>query len=507
MSKSTKYRATHQGCCDELDCVSGLRNNYFEGKRLSVDSFRVEQNYLMERRRLLNRAIHGWGVVYGYQVKAGPAVGETDAGQLMIGPGLALDACGRELLETERAIELSDLIFFDENGVRIDLEKACSKIEPNGRRTPAPEWSWLLSVHYAEQLTAPVTVEDSCRCEHHRWDHTCETVRYSLRRIPWAERCRDFGCELNCDCKSGNCCDHPIPSDTPRKRGGCNCLCDHLTHLVPRADSESLCEIEESCGHVRVDLRKGLGVSLACVDLVRVDRQRCTFGETIESCGPRRLVKRNDLLYDLIRGCDLTRIIDFGWKPWHRHKSLIPHFEPIPFADFSAAFGSEGNHWSEYVTRDFWVEFSRPVRQDTLRPDCFAMTILTEERQDGWWQVFRVPIIRLDFAGYPPKPNDPKDHVRGAKIVVDGDWLEDGLRGNKTLFLGSETRVELEVRGDFIIDCNGQAVDANAVGLSPIPTGNGTPGGTFLSTFRVGPARDRRATPDDRGRRQTGVSA
>ena len=45
--------------------------------------------------------------------------------------------------------------------------------------------------------------------------------------------------------------------------------------------------------------------------------------------------------------------------------------------------------------------------------------------------------------------------------------------------------VEIEVRGDFIVDCNGQTVDANAVGLSPAPTGNGTPGGTFLSSFHV----------------------
>jgi len=49
--------------------------------------------------------------------------------------------------------------------------------------------------------------------------------------------------------------------------------------------------------------------------------------------------------------------------------------------------------------------------------------------------------------------------------------------------------VEIEVRGDFIIDCNGQAVDANAVGLSPGPTGNGTPGGTFVSRFKVDRAK------------------
>ena len=42
-----------------------------------------------------------------------------------------------------------------------------------------------------------------------------------------------------------------------------------------------------------------------------------------------------------------------------------------------------------------------------------------------------------------------------------------------------ETWVEIEVRGDFILDCNGQPVDANAVGRAAAPTGNGTPGGTL----------------------------
>ena len=127
-------------------------------------------------------------------------------------------------------------------------------------------------------------------------------------------------------------------------------------------------------------------------------------------------------------------------------------------------------------------------------PDCFAMTVMSAEREGGWWQTFRVPIIRVDTedaANFPTEPDDPPGHVRGARIVVDGSWVEDAVRGRRSLFLGSETRIEFEVRGDFIVDCNGQTVDTNAVGLSPSPTGNGTPGDRFLSTFTVAPARER----------------
>ena len=133
------------------------------------------------------------------------------------------------------------------------------------------------------------------------------------------------------------------------------------------------------------------------------------------------------------------------------------------------------------------------------------MTIMAVEREGGWWQTFRVPIVEVDTTFVPPQPGDPLDHVRSARFVVDGAWVEDGVRGRRTIFQDGKARIEIEVRGDFIIDCNGQAVDANAVGLSPSPTGNGTPGGTFLSTFRVKRAQrdaQARTIPDDDINRQ-----
>ena len=497
-------------CCTDHSCESGLKNNYFEGKRLTPDMFRVEQRYLVERRRLLNRAIHGWGVVYGYGITSAKA-------GLMIQPGLALDECGRELLQVgELSLKLDQVIVVDRNGHHLeggDREREFTAAGQASSRTgtsfePA---CWLLSVHYAEQDREPVSVKDPCHCEHHEWDRTCETVRYTLREIPCTKCCDDFPCELTCDCGTGPCCDEPVtttdakvqphaPSHKamPIKRGGCRCLCDHLTGLKPGADcGRHLCEIEEPCGLVRVDLLNV--VPLACVEIVQVDCNRWTFEEKIDACGPRRLVKRNDLLFDLIRGCDLTHIIEIGWKDLHRKQ------EAISFSHFSLSLGPDGNKEREYVTRDFWVKFSRPVRKDTLTPDCFAMTVMSGEREGGWWQTFRVPIVRVDTTVVPPETGDPGNHVRGARIVVDGAWVEDGVRGRRSVFLDSEVWVEIEVRGDFIIDCNGQPVDANAHGLSTAPTGNGAPGGTFLSSFRVAAGREA-PVQDDSSDRRKGVT-
>jgi hypothetical protein len=500
---------------------------------LTADSFRAEQKYSLERRWLLNRAIHGWGVVYGYPVKAGAVENQTARNQLNIGPGLALDICGRELLQTNHAVIVDELIVVDANNERVDLKDALSSHHYHGM-------CWLLSVHYAEALINHVTIEDSCRCEHDEWDHTCETVRYTLRPVDCDECCKDFPCELHCNCGFGRCCEEPPDyTDNPdygesqnyranrsypegqtyteqpaygeeqdltynpeqtnnhdherckaNQRGGCRCLCDHLINL-PQPECKPLCEIEESCGRVWVDLDNG--VPIACVLPTFDDCDRVTF-KKVEECGPRRLVKRNDLLFDLIRGCDLTRIIEIGWSDWHTSK------HPIKFDDFKNAFGDIGKRDPKYLTDKFWVEFSRPVREDTVRPDCFAITVLTTERGEGWWQVLRVPIVDVDTSAFPPEPSDPPNHVRGATIVVDGAWADDAIGGTCNIFKGDDTHVEVEVRGDRMVDCLGQQLDLNSIGRCPSPTGNNTPGGTFLSTFVVEPVPE----PSRRVKYQTG---
>ena len=139
-NKTTKTNQTGSRkaeCCTDLKCETGLRNKYFQGKRLTADSFRVEQEYSIDRRRLLNRAIHGWGVVYGYGI--GLYTGnDVPPGGVEIRAGLALDQCGRELLESGRALNFNELIVLDKDGKRADISEQ-----------PASD-CWLLSVHYAE---------------------------------------------------------------------------------------------------------------------------------------------------------------------------------------------------------------------------------------------------------------------------------------------------------------------------------------------------------------------
>ncbi|MEI9852770.1 MAG: phage tail protein [Sphingomonas sp.] len=75
-------------------CSPSERNRYFRGKKLTVADFELEQDYLIERRRLINRAMLGWGVIEGFGIKL------AEAG-ITVDPGMALDARGRELVACE----------------------------------------------------------------------------------------------------------------------------------------------------------------------------------------------------------------------------------------------------------------------------------------------------------------------------------------------------------------------------------------------------------------------
>ena len=68
------------------------RNRYFTGKFLTESDFADEQSYFLARHCLHNRLLHGWGIVSGLEVRA-----VADSG-LEVGPGVALDPLGRELI-------------------------------------------------------------------------------------------------------------------------------------------------------------------------------------------------------------------------------------------------------------------------------------------------------------------------------------------------------------------------------------------------------------------------
>lgn len=98
--------------CDKKDknlktCELGQfeRNNYFYGKLMTVRDFEAEQDYFNNKRFLINRMIHGIGIICGLKVEDGnseakkrPQKDKNNSWSVYLNPGVALDCCGHEIV-------------------------------------------------------------------------------------------------------------------------------------------------------------------------------------------------------------------------------------------------------------------------------------------------------------------------------------------------------------------------------------------------------------------------
>jgi hypothetical protein len=70
-----------------------MQTRFFYGQRLDVRHFESEQNYVKGKLWMLNRLVHGFGVVCGLDVQVG-----SDHQSVAVLPGVALDKAGREIV-------------------------------------------------------------------------------------------------------------------------------------------------------------------------------------------------------------------------------------------------------------------------------------------------------------------------------------------------------------------------------------------------------------------------
>jgi hypothetical protein len=94
------------GCREHGGHVVVERNRYFTGKFMAARDFAADTEYLLDRHRLHNRLLHGWGIVCGLEVHRHPRP-ECAKTWVVVTPGFALDCYGRELVpRREVAFEL-----------------------------------------------------------------------------------------------------------------------------------------------------------------------------------------------------------------------------------------------------------------------------------------------------------------------------------------------------------------------------------------------------------------
>ncbi|MDB5678534.1 hypothetical protein [Sphingomonas bacterium] len=460
-------------------CSPSERNRYFREKRLTVADFELEQGYLIGRRRLINRAMLGWGVVEGF------AIDLRETG-VAVGPGMALDTRGRELVACDpvELIAPDDVLWLGKGECGWTAGEPLAESDAKDQR----RGHYLLRAHYAEASIDGVRIDDDCggaRCE---GNHVCETVVYSLTPV---ELCPPG--LPDCPCEGDDAKLDPVWSEKPVPPGDPDIVAVHdrgphdqlVDWSLARHDPD-LCARPHltRVGHLHVALDDG--VPLACVGIA-FNCGKAHIAAPIDDHHARRLAYPNNTLFDLIRGCDLTRIQDVGWHRW-----LPRGHRRVPFDQFAAMFVApprsaasgpklkKGRPRRPPVDTKFWVTFSGPVQVESLTPDVLAMTIVQRDTNEDVGTMYRVPIEAVAVAE--PTGDDPKDTTRAFRPLVAARFWEGEINPDNSSGFEGETLVEIEVRTGFIVDVRGQEV---AGGGRFVPTDGCTPGGRFLSSFVV----------------------
>ncbi|MGY1701249.1 hypothetical protein [Geodermatophilus sp. SYSU D00766] len=462
------------------------RPSYTQRQMLTAELLNAGLDDELKRQRLLNRAVHGFGVVLGLGVSA-DAEGRLDLqrGCLELTPGLALDRRGRMLLWEGGRLGIGDLV------------------------GPAPERAgrYTLRAHFSAR---PPLVDDCGTYSGDRAHWSEEGVVFSLR---WDRNEVDRGCPSHAD---GACLTHeqylvrrtggllggegtgvdpsgdvdwllkPPGESRPTGHDGwtydpdpqacvplaCIQICDLAEHRSGPDDAEAAQDAGPvtngpSDGVVEEQPPHGLGPRPP-------DEPHCEprYGlcpsSPVEVPGIRPLVYRNPLLYELVNCCDAdtARVETISWQAW------IDRGWPsrVPWEAFARQL--------EPTSEGFEIWFTRRLDPLSLHEAGIFMTAWYQD-DDASWRSYRVPLRKIE-------PLTRDGHVRGARLVPDEEWLNAEVRGRRSNLFGG-SRFEVTIRGQLVRDTCGRMLDARPVGLDCGVRCQARPGAELISAFQVAP--------------------
>lgn len=418
------------------------RNRYFTGKYMTARDFCGEQDYHLNRHRLHNRLLHGWGIVCGLRVKHHPDP-QCAKSWVVVRSGIAIDCYGREIvLHKDTPFQLPPLPSLgkpepsEEEYPEVELEirkremdiKQQEHPEEPKRQKHKPrrgpnwdDWTFLLGIQYVEKEIEPVPVlynEDQCDPTHQEANRLLESAK--LVALRWDE-------------VSPGCWKAPGgDDDTP-----CHKDCDD-----PLPGPGGIClEPECPCSVI---------VPLARLVYNPNDPEA---GLRIDTRGRRQLPLAPELH---------THIVHINW----------PHGQIVALDDIE--------EWG----RQLKIRFDRPILDG--QGDATGINNFTFIVQYGG--------IQKDLEFMPGKAELSEDGlVATFSLFKPEEEQDDDVEYYKRIRIDRlvENEIFITLKCDFILDCHENPVDGNHLrGL--LPSGNDTLGGTFESWFKVVPAKEDR---------------
>jgi hypothetical protein len=136
--------------CGQLECL--CRPRFFAGQLLTEEDLNRLDHYIVQKHRLHNRYLHGWGVVCGLEVCCHPC-----EGMVSVTSGYALSPCGEDIVVCQNdTVDVCALIARCR-----DLERPPLECEPP-RPVGAAECQdvleqWVLAIRFTERPSRGVT--------------------------------------------------------------------------------------------------------------------------------------------------------------------------------------------------------------------------------------------------------------------------------------------------------------------------------------------------------------
>ena len=423
-----------ENTCLPCDIPAFCRNHYYRGKLLTERDFKDEQRYGIDKLRLHNHALHGWGVLCGLVVKPHPYCPEK---RLVICEGLAIDACGREIrLLNEDYVLLPAPLPATTKPAPVKVATPAAEQQQKegdddgpGRPDdgcdpmPAPRELYLC-IRYAECETeyAPAPFDDcSCSTSSQKPNRVCEGYVLELseqKPSGWDEATRG-------PCEMGDCLDY-------------------------YREARDCCPTPKTCPCIPL--------ALIC-DFVPGEAVK---PEQIENWAPRRQLASTETLDQVIRCIltklpteELTRIEDTNWE--HNRRMMC--------REFIEEYVGTPEH-----PRGFRIEFSHKVLAGEIDVRSFQALVVFHPDNESEPRQMHIAPARVE---------KEQDETTWARLHIDPAYARRHLDGRSfDLFL--------TLKCDVLRDHNGHAVDGNFIGHR-LPTGDHIQGGTFESWVRIRP--------------------
>lgn len=165
LATSAKSPAGSPNLCPEcggLDCL--CRPRFFAGQLLTDEELNGLEQYVINKNKLHNRYLHGWGVVCGLEVFC-----HSCDNFVTVTPGYALSPCGDDIIVCkDDKVDVCALI----NKCRDQQRRECEPPRADDDASRALTEDWVLAIRYVEQpargLTAlrasTMSPESRCGC-------------------------------------------------------------------------------------------------------------------------------------------------------------------------------------------------------------------------------------------------------------------------------------------------------------------------------------------------------